>query len=455
MWITRVMISFALLVSCVVAQANPDPQKGRFVQRDPKSSGQPVLSDTTWFMGRAPYFTNMAPDARMLYADGMNRYEYLGSNPITRSDPSGLSWDPFELVDQIGLEHELSGFIAMAKINSFIRDKQVLRKIRAYERGAFLHMDMIWDRDVGILFSVIGAPFFSRICFVEGTEIVTADGRETIECLSIGREVVSRHDPEGGMAEIDHIPRPGETMHLVKMQYAHGDGSTTVMEVLRPAGLIARLGLAVGRQLPVLIPEMGISGGAVILSIERFDKSLRLDIPVVTGRFVTDAAETVDVYFKGHDQPLGVTPKHPVFSVDRNTWVASAELQPGERLKSVDRTVTVDRVAPRPGRPTVYNVEISLHHTYFVGPADVWAHNPCKLSPDVRPRGGASGLKGAQWPAVRRGEDVFVAASHGHARHLASGGNGTEWVGKIQGFVLDGYVEFLDDLGTAWRWLTK
>jgi hypothetical protein len=191
------------------------------------------------------------------------------------------------------------------------------------------------------------------------------------------------------------------------------------------------------------------------MAIEPYKGPLALDAPVVTGQFVTDWAEVVDVYFKGFDKPLGVTPQHPIFSADRNTWVASGEVQPGERLQAVDGTVSVDRVVPRPGRSKVFNVEVSRYHTYFVGDAAIWAHNPCKLSPDVRPRAGASSLRGAQWPAVRRGEDVFVAASHGHARHLASGGDGTEWVGKIQGFVLEGYVEFLDDVGTMWRWITR
>ena len=36
-----------------------------------------------------------------MYGDGMNLYQYLGSNPWTHSDPLGLSSDPFEEIDAI------------------------------------------------------------------------------------------------------------------------------------------------------------------------------------------------------------------------------------------------------------------------------------------------------------------------------------------------------------------
>jgi hypothetical protein len=35
------------------------------------------------------------------YGDGANLYQYLGSSPWQRFDPMGLSWDPFDMVDEI------------------------------------------------------------------------------------------------------------------------------------------------------------------------------------------------------------------------------------------------------------------------------------------------------------------------------------------------------------------
>jgi hypothetical protein len=317
MSIARIVALIALLLAPLTVRANPDPTLGRFLQRDPNASGQVVLNDANRFHGRAPVVGIPHLDLRTMYGDGMNLYEYLGSNPITRNDPLGLSWDPFDMVDEIGFEHQLSGVIALAKIDSFFRDKEVLRKIRAYERGGFEFMDMVWDRDVGILFSMIGGPFFSKTCFVEGKVVATPIGPEPIECLDMGREVTSRPDPQHALADGVELLTNPNAISLVRLRYDHADGSATTMEMLRPAKLVTSLWVVAGSRLPVALPDMGVAGEAQVLSVEPYCEPIRLDVPVVTGRFVTDCAEVVDVYLVGHDIPLGVTPKHPVFSADR------------------------------------------------------------------------------------------------------------------------------------------
>lgn len=42
----------------------------------------------------------IAFDLSSRHGDGANLYEYLGSNPWNRSDPMGLSWDLFDMVDE-------------------------------------------------------------------------------------------------------------------------------------------------------------------------------------------------------------------------------------------------------------------------------------------------------------------------------------------------------------------
>jgi hypothetical protein len=239
------------------------------------------------------------------------------------------------------------------------------------------------------------------------------------------------------------------------MRYRHVDGTTTTMEFLRPAELVACLGLAAGSRFQVVVPEMGLAGDAGIVSIEPYSDSILRDVPVVTGRFVTDAAEVVDLYLVGHSRPIGVTPRHPMYSVDRRTWVAVSDLRPGECLETATGLVAiVGRVEPRTEQATVYNVEVSQYHTYFVGDAAVWAHNPCQIAPSLkRPPGGS--WKGVTKPAVQLGDKVFVAASHGHARHMVIGGNGSKWVGKIAPVVIEGTVKFLDSAGTAYRFIPR
>lgn len=81
-----------LLVTFVggqVALAEQDPRTGRFLQRDPHYTGAPIINDTT-FHGRAPMVDLPQPTPRLHYLNGMNIYQYVGSNPVNRNDPLGL-----------------------------------------------------------------------------------------------------------------------------------------------------------------------------------------------------------------------------------------------------------------------------------------------------------------------------------------------------------------------------
>jgi hypothetical protein len=74
------------------------PALGRYLQRDPNQTALALLSAA--HHGREVLAIVMAFDVEGLYGDGANLYEYLGSSPWTRSDPLGLSWDPFDMVDE-------------------------------------------------------------------------------------------------------------------------------------------------------------------------------------------------------------------------------------------------------------------------------------------------------------------------------------------------------------------
>src|SRR5690606_14590305 len=73
------------------------PALGRFFQRDPNATAQTLLASSSTGSGFAA--VALAFSMEQMHGDGMNLYEYLGSNPWNRSDPLGLSWDPFDIVD--------------------------------------------------------------------------------------------------------------------------------------------------------------------------------------------------------------------------------------------------------------------------------------------------------------------------------------------------------------------
>ncbi len=404
MTISRTVVLLCALLALVLgaticpasAGANPIPQHGRYLQRDPNASGQVVLNDAKWFDGAAPMVDPSFVAMREVYANGLNLYTMLGNNPVMHNDPLGLSWDPFDMVDAIIFEHEMSKRLALMTLKARTSDPEMLRALRGYEHGMFeFMMDFVWDRDVGTLFSMVGGTFFARACFEEGTLVWTDEGPVPIETLSLGDEVVSRPDPELKPGEAFEVPIEPGSLSLVRLRYGHADGSTTIIETLRPASLVVAQGLAAGRTLPITVLELGIAGKAEVLGVEEYTAPVRADVPVVTTRFVTDAAAVVDLYLEGEERPIGVTPNHRVFSLDRGTgggWVEAGALRTGERLGSAGEAesggeagkeqdaLVVTRVEPREGRVAVYNLEVSRYHTYFVGHHGVWVHNECTVT---------------------------------------------------------------------------
>ena len=69
------------------------------------------------------------------------------------------------------------------------------------------------------------------------------------------------------------------------------------------------------------------------------------------------------------------TPIHPIWSIDRNDWVALGDLEEGEHLHSLDGLATVVAISVLQMAVTVYNVEVHSEHVYEVCTFGVLAHN--------------------------------------------------------------------------------
>ncbi len=97
------------------------PGLGRFFQRDPNQTAM-ALVEATAMHGRGLGALSLAFDMQGLYSDGGNLYEYLGSNPWTRSDVLGLSSDdPFDIVDEFMIEHEISKALFLRTIGAGVQ----------------------------------------------------------------------------------------------------------------------------------------------------------------------------------------------------------------------------------------------------------------------------------------------------------------------------------------------
>ncbi len=65
------------------------PTLGRFLQRDPNEAAQPIMTACV-MNGDILQLTMHMYSLQGQYSDGMNLYNYLGSNPVNHVDPSGL-----------------------------------------------------------------------------------------------------------------------------------------------------------------------------------------------------------------------------------------------------------------------------------------------------------------------------------------------------------------------------
>ena len=145
--------------------------------------------------------------------------------------------------------------------------------------------------------------------------------------------------------------------------------------------------------LPLNLPELEVSGLALVTAIDDCPPIADGEGSVVTARFVTrevHVVASVDVLgADGTVETITGTTIHPVWSVDRQEWVPLAELAQGERLccdtesfglgfpsslapkaSGLVLSVSLSRVSR-----TVYNIEVHGEHVYQVGELGVVVHN--------------------------------------------------------------------------------
>lgn len=202
----------------------------------------------------------------------------------------------------------------------------------------------------------------SGMCFVAGTQVMTADGAVAIEDLTLGTavETIATGAHDAGFVS--------EAWSRIVVQ-----AQDTRIELLRPSSWIASQGLEEGGSFDLALAEMGVQGSAQILSMQKASAPKADAGFAVTGLYQRDAN---DVYtLKFGDETVEPTGKHRFFSVDRNDWVATQELRVGERLRTEAGDVTLDEIERKPGVHRVYNLEVAHEHTYLVSTLRLYTHN--------------------------------------------------------------------------------
>ena len=145
--------------------------------------------------------------------------------------------------------------------------------------------------------------------------------------------------------------------------------------MLRPDGWLADRNVVKGESVYIVVPECGIDANAEVLNVEPC-----LEIAEGTGQVVTATykhfnAQIIDVKIASEPAAIGSTPNHPFWSEDKQKFVRADELNLNERVRTLSGTSVVELITKRPGRHTVYNLEVKGEHVYHVGTGGVLVHN--------------------------------------------------------------------------------
>ena len=200
-----------------------------------------------------------------------------------------------------------------------------------------------------------------------------------IESLPIGSRVPTRNPKR---FEVDPQPDPEQaTWAKLSITVERNDGGIVDAEMIRPSSWILRNGICAGRMLPFNLPELEVSGLALVTAIDDCPPIADGEGSVVTARFVTrevHVVASVDVLgADGTVETITGTTIHPVWSVDRQGWVPLAELGQGERLQGLDGLAVVLSVSLSRVSQPVYNIEVHGEHVYQVGELGLLVHNEC------------------------------------------------------------------------------
>ncbi|HEY3332325.1 MAG TPA: polymorphic toxin-type HINT domain-containing protein [Capsulimonadaceae bacterium] len=187
-----------------------------------------------------------------------------------------------------------------------------------------------------------------NMCFVAGTLVVTNQGPVAIQNIRSGDQVLSR-DPFTGRQSYKSVLRLIRTNPHILYRVRYRAISSAARACRQPQ----------------------TSGRA-----KRSPSATKSD---------SDGDSDAD---DDGDISVTCTGVHPIYVVNRATFVPASELENGDLLLSSNGTSSevcgVDKIELTSGRAQeTYNLDVDYFHTYFVGQLPVWVHNsstaPCEM----------------------------------------------------------------------------
>jgi len=205
-------------------------------------------------------------------------------------------------------------------------------------------------------------------CFAAGTLVRVGDTVAAIESLEIGQRV-----PNDAQACRE---TSFEDWSAVELTMSGSDGDQIELMLLRDPGWFSRFDVKLGAVLWLNLEELNVQGEALVVAIHGPVVVGRGPGCPITGTIRHHATSLRALEFDGSDATLHVTPNHPLYSLDRDEWVAAGVLEKGDLIATEAGSVRVTSSIAYTAVPTpVYNLEVHGVHQYYVHDAKVLAHN--------------------------------------------------------------------------------
>jgi hypothetical protein len=213
-----------------------------------------------------------------------------------------------------------------------------------------------------------GGPVAGQ-CFVAGTAVHLGSGDSklaTIETVEVGQRVLA--DSSAVPISIDP-----DGWRRLELRAQKRDGTEARIVLLRPLAWLKKHEVAVGSKAPIIAPECGLDGLAEVIAIGPCPLIAAGNEPVVTGTYRHAANRVLNLYMEGEKEPIGMTPNHLFWSVDRDGFVRADQLGRGNTLQGLNGRPRVTGVLERATTGAVYNLEVQGGATYRVGTLGVVA----------------------------------------------------------------------------------
>ena len=312
------------------------PDLGRYITRDINGTAQPIITALAFHANALSVFMGTF-SGQGQYADGMNLYLYGGANPVNMRDALGLFADDSWLDDFI---NDHTGW----RIG-------VIGTVQEGARWASLGMNVALEIAISLI------PGYDA---VKGAQAIIDGEAGFWDYVAAGTPLV------GPAAMI-----LGKAFSWGKRMYKAGNFSSK-SRMTRSWGCFVA-GTAVLLADGTTEPIENIQSGDEILVVSADGLGSETATVQAVHEFMSD--EIVVISFSDDEEPLSVTPEHPIW-VYGEGWTPAGGIQAGDCLMDLHGdTVEVLSLSLVETQETVYNLTVGGSHTYYVTSNGLLVHN--------------------------------------------------------------------------------